>query len=213
MSAGKSFFSLCFPRHWFLDYCSSDNAPVYSVFEAAEDTSAYRRNSCAIAGDFISGPMWDKPESWSSRAQGIHALWAALGKYLDFVSFFFFNWIGSFVPWGKEAPGKSCHKRFLCSSLTGLKWRLFTMKMLCLWEKFHLLNLSVSSMFWCARSLHSALKGVRKGECLQWLWHNFLISATGIGGEGSKEKSNSVRNKVTKSGKRSLKDCHKKQTS
>lgn len=88
--------------------------------------------------------------------------------------FFFLNWIGSFVPWGKEVPGKSCHKRFLCSSLTRLKWRLFTMKMLCLWEKFHLLNPSVSSMFWCARSLRSALKGVRKGECLQWLWHNFL---------------------------------------
>lgn len=101
---------------------------------------------------------------------------------------FFSNWIGSFFLWEKEAPRKSCHKSFLCSSPTRLKWRPITTKMLCLWEKFHLLNLSVSSMLWCARSLHSTLMGVRKRGCLQWLSLNFLISAMDLGVEERNRK-------------------------
>lgn len=100
-----------------------------------------------------------KPESWSNRALGIHALWAALIKYLEFVLIclvFKLSWLfcidcplGKESPWGKEAPGKYCHGRFLCSSTAKLKWSPSSWKCCASRKKFHYLNLTSSSMFCC----------------------------------------------------------------
>lgn len=111
-------------------------------------------NPSRLGGDCISGPIWDKPESWSDRDLDTHSLWGACVKHLNSVFFpfllCFLGWLSCVdLPWRKGCPplAKLCHGSLLHGSDVKLKWRPSAMNVLCQVS----LNTSVHiSIFRCA---------------------------------------------------------------